>query len=217
MRYFPALVLLAVIGIVGCGNPSPTVVFIGDSITYNWGQSWASPDFAQHPEWDNRGVVGQNSAQLLGRFHHDVVSRHPRIVHILTGTNDVYPGWVLSGGSPVFDTSANIIAMVAMAKAANIKVIVGTIPPWGPGALPERADPSPERYQRINTLNQWIKEYGRSNDLSVIDYHAVLVSENDETYVPALTVDGVHPSAAGYAVMSPLVEDAITALEKPEQ
>jgi lysophospholipase L1-like esterase len=45
--------------------------------------------------------------------------------------------------------------------------------------------------------------------LQVVDYHAVLVAADGEQYIPGLTVDGVHPDAAGYAVMAPLVEQAI--------
>jgi lysophospholipase L1-like esterase len=190
---------------------APTVVFLGDSITYNWGQSWASPDFATHTTWSDQGVVGQNSNQLLLRFQVDVVSQHPQIVHILTGTNDVYPGWVLCGGSVVFDTCDNIKGMVAMAQAAGITPILATIPPWGPGTLTQSVDPSPEHYTRVNQLNQWIEAYGKQMGLIVIDYHSALQAANGENYVPNLTVDGVHPSPAGYVLMTPMVEDAITA------
>jgi lysophospholipase L1-like esterase len=192
---------------------SPTVVFLGDSITYNWGLSWASPDFSEHPTWNDQGVTGQNSYQLLFRFQADVVSQHPQIVHILTGTNDVYPGWVLCGGSPIFDTCNNIKSMVAMAQAAGITPILATIPPWGPGALPESADPSPEHYTHTDQLNQWIKVYGKEMGLVVIDYHRALETTDGQTYVPDLTVDGVHPSAAGYTLMTPMVEDAIAATQ----
>jgi lysophospholipase L1-like esterase len=47
----------------------------------------------------------------------------------------------------------------------------------------------------------------------VIDYHAALVAADGQHYKPELTVDGVHPSVAGYAIMTPLAEDAVTADE----
>jgi lysophospholipase L1-like esterase len=229
---FASVLLLAVTGcggrtpIVATPNPvvlptapivptkAPTVVFIGDSITYNWGQTWASPDFAQHPEWDDQGLVGQNSLQLVDRFQADVVSQHPDIVAILTGTNDVYPGWVLCGGSTVFDTCDNIKAMVAMALSSGIKPILSTIPPWNCSdvalcALATEADPSPARYSRINQLNAWIKGYGAEQGIPVVDYWAALVSADVKTYVPDLTLDGVHPSPQGYTLMTPLVQAAI--------
>jgi lysophospholipase L1-like esterase len=80
-------------------------------------------------------------------------------------------------------------------------------------ALAENTDGSAARYTRIDTLNAWIKQYGFEQGLIVIDYHAALVAADGEHYKPELTFDGVHPSEAGYALMSPMVEDAITADE----
>ena len=207
--------LLPLVLLAGCGTvfqAPPTVVFIGDSITYNW-SAFDPVAWKQHPEWNNQGLIGQNSLQLRNRFEADVVSQHPDEVHILTGTNDVYPGWVLCGGDPVFDTCGNIIAMVTQARAAGIKVVLATIPPWGCNealcALAEAADPSVTRYARIDALNAWIRQYGAANGIQVIDYHGVLVSADGETYIPSMTVDGVHPSPSGYDAMMPLTERAI--------
>jgi lysophospholipase L1-like esterase len=194
---------------LGCGATfriQPTVVFIGDSITYNWSQSWAGQQatFVQN-NWLNVGVIGLTSSQIAAGFEPYVVELQPRAVHILAGTNDVYPGWQLS------DTSTNIETMVRKAKAHHIAVVIGTIPPWGPGALPEKADPSPQRFQRIDQLNQWLMQFAADQGIQIVDYHSLLVAANGENYIPALTVDGVHPSAAGYAVMTPHTEHALQA------
>jgi lysophospholipase L1-like esterase len=105
--------------------------------------------------------------------------------------------------------------MVKKAKQHHIAVVIGTIPPWGPGALPEKADPSPQRFQRIDQLNQWIIQFAAQQGIQVVDYHSLLAAANGENYVPALTVDGVHPSAAGYAVMTPYTEQALQAAMAP--
>jgi lysophospholipase L1-like esterase len=101
--------------------------------------------------------------------------------------------------------------MVRKAQTHHIAVVIGTIPPWGPGALPERADSSPQRFQRIDQLNQWITQFAAEQGIQIVDYHSLLVAANGENYIPALTVDGVHPSPAGYAVMTPHTEQAIQA------
>jgi lysophospholipase L1-like esterase len=101
--------------------------------------------------------------------------------------------------------------MVEKAKKHQIAVVIGTIPPWGPGALPERADPSAQRFQRIDQLNQWLMQFAADQGIQIVDYHTLLAAPNGENYIPALTVDGVHPSAAGYAVMTPHTEQAIQA------
>jgi lysophospholipase L1-like esterase len=204
---FLALLVLLCTG--GCGANfrfQPVVVFVGDSITYNWSLIWAGQQatFTQN-KWLDMGVTGLTSSQIAAGFDAYVVDLRPQAVHILAGTNDVYPGWQLS------ETSANIEFMVRKAKAHHIAVVIGTIPPWGPGALPERADPSPQRFQRIDQLNQWITQFAAEQGIQIVDYHSLLVAANGENYIPALTVDGVHPSAAGYAVMTPHTQQALQA------
>jgi lysophospholipase L1-like esterase len=193
----------------GCGvsfRAHPAVVFVGDSITYNWSQDWAGQQatFTQN-NWLDVGVIGLTSSQVSASFEAYVVDLQPQAVHILAGTNDVYPGWQLS------DTANNIEAMVRKAKQHHIGVVLGTIPPWGPGFTAEMADPSPQRFQRIDQLNQWITQFAAQQDIQLVDYHALLVAPNGENYIPALTLDGVHPSPAGYAVMTPYTLQALKA------
>jgi lysophospholipase L1-like esterase len=201
------LTLLLVLCTCGCGASfriHPAVVFVGDSITYNWSQDWAGQQqtFTQN-NWLDVGVIGLTSGQVAAGFDAYVIALQPKAVHILAGTNDVYPGWQLS------ETANNIESMVKKAQQHHIAVVLGTIPPWGPGALPEKADPSPQRFQRIDQLNQWITQYAAQQGIQMVDYHSLLVASNGENYIPSLTVDGVHPSAAGYAVMTPHTEQAL--------
>lgn len=190
---------------------SVKTTFMGDSITYFWGpgQQGDSDAFAVHSNWINSGAYGETSGQMLARFQGDVIAQNPAMVHILAGTNDVYPGWMLCGGVEDVDTCANIKAMVAMSRSAGIQVLLGTIPPWGPGDAAKGFDPSPDRYTRINQLNQWIEQFAAENKLTVVDYHRLLVSSDGNTYVPDLTVDGIHPSPKAYALMTALAEAAI--------
>ena len=220
-----ALLYLAAISVCGCSAATdvaaaahfqkatpdpPSVVFIGDSITAFWGGGQLGPQFAEHPNWINKGISGQTSSQVLARFQTDVVDLHPEIVHILIGTNDLYPGWTLQ-------TSANNVdAMVRMAQANGIHVILATIPPWGCDAsqctLSASADSTLSRYDRINTWNAWIEQYALSKGIPVVDYHSALLAPDGEHYVPDLTSDGIHPSAAGFVVMTPMVESVINAI-----
>ncbi len=203
------LALLVLLCTSGCGasfRSKPSVVFIGDSITANWYADWAGQQatFKQN-NWLDMGVVGLTSGQISALFTAYAVDLEPQVVHLVAGTNDVYPGWQLS------ETTNNIESMVEKAKKHNIAVVIGTIPPWGPGYTAEHADPSPQRFQRIDQLNQWIKQYAAEQGIPMVDYHSLLVAPNGENYIPALTVDGVHPSAAGYAVMTPYTEQALQA------
>jgi lysophospholipase L1-like esterase len=200
----------------------PVVVFIGDSITALWAAGQEGSQFATHPNWIAKGISGQNSNQIVARFQTDVIDLHPDMVHILIGTNDVYPGWTLgpcdvpAGSANFEDSPANVVAMVEMARSADIKVILATIPPWETDPidiedLAYSADPSPGRYALIATWNGWLRRYASDNMITLVDYHKALEAQNSENYLVALTLDGVHPSSQGYAVMTPLAEEAIVA------
>jgi lysophospholipase L1-like esterase len=195
----------------------PSVVFIGDDVSASWGAGQGGPEFAEHPNWINKGVSGQKSDEVLARFQTDVIDLHPEIVHILVGTNDVDPSWSLvPSGANAIDSAANVESMVRMAQANGIHVILATILPWGCNAsnclVAETDDPASSRYERINIWNAWIELYALSQGIPVVDYHSALLAPDGEHYLPNLTIDGVDPSAAGYVVMIPMVENVINAI-----
>jgi acyl-CoA thioesterase-1 len=176
--------------------PSSTrVIFMGDSITEGWKES--RPGFFQGDRID-RGISGQTSAQMLGRFYADVIALRPSVVHILVGTNDIAGN---GGPTSLEAIRNNIRSMVELAQAHRIRVVLGTVPPavrfdWRP-----EIEPVPS----IRALNSWIRGYARSRGISLVDYYAVLddghhgLAKND-------SADGVHPTAAGYAKMEAALE-----------
>ncbi|HVT99173.1 MAG TPA: GDSL-type esterase/lipase family protein, partial [Acidobacteriaceae bacterium] len=144
---------------------------------------------------------GQTSVQVAARFQKDVVELHPDSVHILVGTNDLKANWVPQTTWDAFTS------MIQEARAANIAVFIGTVPPWGDGPGARTSDPDyTGRNARVATLNGWLKAQA---GVTVIDYDSLLVGSNG-LYNPAMTDDGIHPNAAGYAVMTPA---ALKALE----
>ena len=181
----------------------PRAVFIGDSITENW--LAADPDFFAYGSL-SRGISGQTSPQVLVRFYQDVVALHPAVVHIMVGTNDIAGN--TGPTSPVAYQNA-VRAMVDLAKANRIVVILGSIPPsiqfgWQPAVRPG---------PWIAQLNLWLKEYAREQHLVFADYHAALAGPAGE--LPAeFGPDGVHPNAAGYAVMRGVAQRALAEADK---
>jgi lysophospholipase L1-like esterase len=194
----------------GCGTSvsvHPTVLFVGDSITHEWAQSYNGQQATfEKNNWLDVGVLGLTSKEIVGEFNEYIPPLKPQAVHIIAGTNDVYPGWQLS------DTSVNIQTMVKNAQANHIPVVLGTIPPWGPDPIAEQADPTPGRFQRIAQLNDWIMQFAAQQGITVVDYHSVLAAANGENYAFGLTFDGIHPSPKGYALMTPPAEKALQAV-----
>lgn len=184
--------------------PAPDVVFFGDSITENWAKSDAS--FFDR-RFVNRGIGGQTSSQLLLRFYQDVVALRPKAVHIVVGANDV------AGNPGALDAESyknNILAMADLAKAHNIRVLLGSIPPaskfpWRQDTpWRERLDPAGE----IQALNLWLTQLAKDRALTFVDYHSAMAA-SDGSMKEALTRDGVHPNGSGYEVMRGLASAAI--------
>lgn len=172
---------------------TPRVVFFGDSITANW--VLGDPGlFAEGVV--GRGIGGQTTAQMLVRFRSDVIDLRPRVVQILAGTNDIAGN---RGPTSERDFQNNIMAMVELARAHRIRVVLGGIPPatrffWRPEITPG---------PRIERLNAWLRDYARREELTFVDYHAVLAGP-DGAMRSGLSLDGVHPNRDGYAAMHAL-------------
>lgn len=178
------------------------VVFFGDSITELWGRN--NPELFTG-DVINRGISGQTTGQMLLRFQNDVIALKPRAVHIIAGTNDIAGN---TGATKLAWIEANIEAMVDLATVHGIKVILGATPPaarfdWRPAIKPV---PS------IAAYNQWLRDFAARRKLQFVDYHAVL--DDGQGGIPAtLSGDGVHPNAAGYALMIPMARKAIAAVQ----
>ncbi|WP_428332368.1 GDSL-type esterase/lipase family protein [Novosphingobium sp.] len=177
---------------------APPAVMIGDSITDFWLN--LSPALFAGGVVD-RGISGQTCAQMAARFYQDVVRLRPRVVHILCGTNDI-----AGNQGPVGpDQFANaILAMVDMARANDIAVVIGTIPPAGVFNWRGGYRPASE----IVSLNAWLRALTQQRGLILADYYTALAGP-DGAMKPGLSSDGVHPTAAGYAVMEPITRAAL--------
>jgi len=183
------------------GMAAGRVVFMGDSITEFWA---GQPFIKDSRELVGRGISGQTAGQMLVRFRADVIALKPAAVHIMAGTNDVAQN---TGPETLEEIEGYIASMVDLARANQIRVILGSIPPAkGFGWRPDLR-PAPQ----IIALNQWLKDYAARRKLAYVDYWSVL-SNADGGMKPEFSRDGVHPNAAGYAAMQPLAEFALAGM-----
>jgi lysophospholipase L1-like esterase len=181
-------------------GPPVRAVFLGDSITENWLR--LDPSLFTGGVI-NRGISGQTSPQMLVRFYADVVALHPRVVHIMAGTNDLAGN---TGPTSAMQYENNNRAICDLARANGIRVVLASIPPaahfpWRPGL-----EPGPQ----IVELNRWLRDYAASRKMIFVDYTAVLADASGAMRAD-LSEDGVHPERAGYALMRPLAERAVAA------
>lgn len=180
------------------------VILLGNSITELWQK--LHPEFFTENGFLSRGISGQTSYQMLLRFREDVINLRPKVVVINAGTNDI-----AENNHPYVEdrTLGNIISMCELAKANNIKVILTTITPCG--FYIWRKDIT-DAVEKIESLNKRIAEYADKNDIPFVDYFTPMaVAEGDKRgwMKEELTKDGCHPTLAGYAIMEPLILEAV--------
>ncbi len=192
------------------------VVFMGDSIT----DAWISPEFGGFfpgKPYVDRGISGQTTPQMLIRFRPDVIALQPKIVVILAGTNDIAGN---TGPMTVGQIEANLVSMAELAKANKIRVVLASVLPVSNYGHDRQGNPLDMRINRppekILELNAWIKKYAEANGHTYLDYFSAMVDPQG-LLQQDLSDDGLHPNAKGYAMMTPLAEQAIRAAVKKKR
>ncbi len=182
-------------------NNGRRVVFMGNSITEGWVN--IHPDFFKNNGYIGRGISGQTSYQFLVRFREDVISLSPAVVVINAATNDVAEN---TGAYNEDRTFGNIVSMVELAQANNIKVILTTTLPAAAFGWNKSITDAP---QKIAALNARLQQYAKKNRIPFVDYYSEMVVGENKALNPQYTKDGVHPTAEGYDVMEGLLQKAI--------
>ena len=186
------------------------VVFMGDSITDLWALPRFGGFFPGKPYID-RGISGQTTPQMLVRFRSDVIALQPKVVVILAGTNDIAGN---TGPITLEETEGNLASMAELARANGIRVVLSSVMPVSNYGHDREGNPVDMRIKRapekILELNAWIRKHAAVNDHVYLDYFSAMVDDKG-LLKKELSEDGLHPNAAGYAVMAPLAEKAIQA------
>jgi len=189
--------------------PGRIVVFFGDSITDNWSKAGYGGFFPSRP-YVNRGIGGQTTAQMLLRFRPDVIDLQPDAVVILAGTNDIAGN---AGPVSLESIEQNLATMAELAKLHGIRVVLASLLPVSDDKRDADGRPLLRTQDRptakLRALNGWMQDYARRNGHVYLDYFSA-AADADGLLKPELNNDGLHPNAAGYAVMAPRAEQAIT-------
>jgi lysophospholipase L1-like esterase len=129
------------------------------------------------------------------------------VLVLLAGTNDI-----AGNTGPMTDEEIqnNIASIAELASAQGVRVVLASILPVSnyhvqPGTVPqtERRPPA-----RINALNGWLRDHARTRKYVYLDYFTAMADANG-MLKPELSEDDLHPNVKGYAVMTPLAEEAI--------
>jgi len=153
------------------------VIMLGDSITE--GTDWRElfPDVRIL----NRGISGDTSEGVLNRLD-KVIGRHPKIVFLMIGMND------LRTGVPASTISANIRSIVGALERSQIHVVLQK-------TLYATSAYRPRVNHSVNELNNAL------SDLCVAPRACVDLNQilgEGEALSPSFSFDGLHLNAAGY-------------------
>src|SRR5262249_45480410 len=142
----------------------------------------------KHPDWEvlNRGVNGERSDQILGRFERDVEKSGAKFVVILAGVNDIYQGY------PVDFTEANLRELYGKSSS------LGSIP-LACSVLPYNTMGEKETKKMIE-LNGWVSREAKSMGIGFADTSGAVARDGRPDRLSG-SPDGLHPDVEGYRRM----------------
>ena len=195
---------------LGAPQPAnPRIVFLGDSIT----DGWRLNEYFPNKDFLNRGISGQITGQMLGRFLNDVVSVRPSAVVILAGTNDI------GRGVDIVTIESNLTAMCDLADHYKVKVILSSLLPvhdYNMSINPAYEQSKKRSPQVIRALNEWIAGFAQKRGYVYLNYFQPLM-DTRTMLTKEYSDDGLHPNSGGYRVMAPLALAAIQKALGPDQ
>ena len=193
-------------------QPHATVLLQGDSITnafrmpaeinnaYQLGAGYAllvAAHVQLHRPGDqlnflNRGVAGDTLARMAARWEPDCLALKPTVVSILVGVNDTLCG------TPQDEFAPRYRALLAATRRAlpEVRFILGEpfVLPCGLITPAHIADMD----QRRPVVRQLAQEFGTR----LVPYAAAFVAAQRLAPPGYWSYDGVHPTAAGFALMA---------------
>lgn len=156
----------------------------------------------------NRGIPGENTAEIDGRAVKEISSTAPDVVVLFAGMNDAVNEKKFL---PPEASRSHIEDIIDACQKAHAQIVLVTVHQPDIERLMRRHRPeaygteSPQ--QRISNLDKVIVELGRKHHLPVVDFHRLLVSRGGAT--KTWSTDGVHLTAKGYRLLANAVFEQI--------
>lgn len=189
-----------------------TIACFGDSLTegYQSGSESGGTGFTPYGQWLQewigvrgtvwiRGVCGEITQQMKGRFSSDVLPLHPGYVVILGGTNDL--GW----GLPPKTIIENLVWMYEEAQTHGILPVGVTIPSLGGSGVRGMVSPYLQAVQARVAVNEALKNHCKMKHIPLVDLFTATCDPHSQELAPEFSDDGLHLTTLGYRTLASLL------------
>lgn len=193
-----------------------TIVCHGDSLTEgsDLENKYAWPQLVENQIQVtvlNRGIGGDTSGGLLGRFYPDVVRFQPEMVVILGGTNDLW--WDLD----INLILANIFAMTSQAQYRNIVPVVGLPLPLHMESIRHQNMMAPiagwdKCIHKLSELVDALALAAKGSDIACLDFYHPFLDKNENVQGKFFLEDGLHPNKQGHRLMAEKMVELLRSL-----
>ncbi|MCB9450803.1 MAG: SGNH/GDSL hydrolase family protein [Anaerolineaceae bacterium] len=174
------------------------VVFYGDSRAARW-----PAPIVDGFTFINRGMEGQTSAQVAGRFDAHIRPLQPNILLVQMCVNDLktIPLFPERQDEIIADCLTHTRQVVAQARDMGATVIVTTVFPVGVPSLERRLFFwSVDIAKAVDTVNAALHDLA-GEGVYVLDTYTILADDSGLTR-PAYAADTLHLNPAGYAALN---------------
>lgn len=201
---------------------SKTVLFQGDSIT-DCGRDRENPNSEGHGypllikaelgescpldyTFLNRGISGNRIVDVYARIKADIINLKPDYMSLLIGVNDVWHeiNWQNGVDTDKFEKIYSMLIEEVKTALPDIKIFL--IAPYViEGASTVNCEQIPNRWELFRTgvdekINA-VKRVGKKFDLPVVELQPVFDEACKRAENAHWSADGVHPTAAGHALI----------------
>ena len=151
------------------------------------------------------GVCGELTAEMVPRFHRDVVEKGPDYAVILGGTNDL--GWNVQPA----DIRDHLAAIYETALKAGIRPVAVTVPSLRiEGALDGFAEGwVRDAVSRREMLNRLIRECCEPKGVPVVDLFGETAEPVTRCLADRYSNDGLHLTTEGYRLLADLLYERV--------
>ncbi len=190
-------------------SPSPSVLFVGDSVTdcgrrddpEGLGQGYVrvlagTPQLAGRAVL-NRGISGNRVVDLEERWADDVLAAEAGVVSILIGINDTWRRYDSDDPTSAEDYEAGYRRLLTALVERSQPTLV-LMEPFLLPVRPEQEGWREDLDPKIAVVHRLAEEFGAV----LVPTDVELTRLAGETGAAALASDGVHPTAEGHAAMA---------------